>query len=69
MDGCASVLEVVEFPVVAVFDVEDSSFFVWQRFVQAVRSAARGSSDWSFFQTWSDCIIVLLTLGYFLRQE
>jgi hypothetical protein len=30
IDGWASVLEVVEFPVVAFFDVEDSAFFVWE---------------------------------------
>jgi hypothetical protein len=33
MDGWASVLEVVELPVVAFFDVEDASLFVWERYV------------------------------------
>ena len=28
-----SILEVVEFPVVAFFDVENSSFFVWEGLV------------------------------------
>jgi hypothetical protein len=43
MDACASVLEIVELPMVAFFDVEDSSFLVRQRLIEAVRSAVKCS--------------------------